>query len=185
MSQSTKRSYGVMASLLLIVGVGVIFFSLIVPKSSDIQALRGERLALKEAVQEEREAVEAVQALLNEYVSISDLQNNLSLSLPIEEEVPNIVNQLQGIAKLSGVVIESVSLQRLPIKPSRSGNLVTPVGTMEITMSLKSPYESLKLYLEGIETNIRIMDVVSINIEGGATSEILSYTLVVKTYYQR
>lgn len=180
-----KRSYVVLASIMFLLGASVVFFSMILPTADKIQQLRGQRRGLQEVLQEERASVAAIENLMEQYVSIPDLQESLSLSLPTEEEVPNIVNQLQGMAKLSGVSIDSVSLQRRPIEPSRSGDLLTPVGILEITMNVRSPYESLKLYLEDIETNIRIMDVQSVRVEGGAGQDILSYSIVVHTYYQR
>ena len=53
------------------------------------------------------ETVKAVGQLFSEFGGVSDLQKALELSLPIEEGVPDIINQMQGSAKLSGAVVES------------------------------------------------------------------------------
>jgi len=185
MNPTKSRSLVVVSILLLLIGVGIVFFGFIIPKVKEAQKLRGERHALGVVVKEEAETIKAVQVLLDKYINIPQLQDSLSLSLPTEERVPSIVNQIQGIAGLSGVVIESINLRTLPIEPTRGKSLIKAVGTIEITVKAQSSYESLKQYIEGIETNMRIMDIRSIRASDEDGGGVLSYTMVVNTYYQR
>jgi Tfp pilus assembly protein PilO len=185
MSGAAKRFYGVFGSVILIVAAGVVFFSFVVPKSREIQELRSERHALVEFVNEKNDAVGQVSELLNKYKSISALQETLSASLPTEEDVPGIVNQLQGLANLSGVVIDSLSLQFLSIRAQDNTATIEPVGTLRATVGIKGDYNSIKEYISLLETNIRIIDLNSMQISGGTEGNVLSYEIVVDTYYQR
>lgn len=170
--------------LFLIVMAGVVFFSLTIPKAREIQVLRGERDALEEIVAGERATVEAATELLVQYQSIANLQENLALALPTEERIPDILNQLQGIAKASGVLIESVDLQILPIRSKNQNAVIEPVGTIEARLTARGTYESIKLYVDSIGTNIRVMDVDTLRVEGGTEGDVLTYDIVVKSYYQ-
>jgi Tfp pilus assembly protein PilO len=185
MSQAAKRFYGVFGSIALIIIAGIVFISFIIPKTKEIQSLRSERSALVKTLSEKEAVVQEAEKLIKSYSSISGLQETLSLTLPQEEDVPGIVNQLQGLASLSGVVIDSLSLQFLAIRPAGEETIVEPIGTLRATMGVVGDYKSIKLYIEALETNIRIIDLNSLEITGGTEGDTLTYKMVVDTYYQR
>ena len=72
----------------------------------------------------------------------------------------------------------------LPINVSSKDDAFKPVGTVRITIDLEGAYESIKLYLDSIETNVRIMDVQMFEVEGDTESEVLKYTIEIDAYYQ-
>ncbi len=185
MSSAAKRLISVLASFGFIIGAGIVFFSLIIPSSQSIQQLRGERSSIKALVEEERATIESAERLLSRYEDISNLQENLSLALPPSERIPGVVNQLQGITKTTGVLIESLDIQILPIRSDAKGQVANPIGTIQVTMTVKGTYEGIKAYIEAVQTNIRVMDVNSLRVEDGADKDVLTYTLVVDTYYQQ
>ncbi|HEY4498383.1 MAG TPA: type 4a pilus biogenesis protein PilO [Candidatus Paceibacterota bacterium] len=186
MSGQTKRFLGVILTLAFFVGAVSFYSSLVVPSYREVQELRAERRSLARLVEEERSIVESVNRLLGQYQSISDFQRSLSLVLPTEEEVPGIINQLQGIARTSGVAIDSLELDALPIEPVKSSSVIEPIGKLRVDLRLRGNYSAIKSYLAALATNIRIMDVDSLRVEGGGTNDnVLNYTLTVNTYYQR
>ena len=185
MKPATKRLLSIVVSFLFLIGSGVVFFLLIRPASESNQLLRGERSSLVALVEEEKSTIDAAERLLEKYQSISNLQKNLSLALPPEERIPEVVNQLQGITKTSGVMIKSLDIQILPIRSSAKGQSVNPLGTIKVTMKIEGTYDGIKAYIEAVQTNIRVMDVESLRVEDGADKDILTYTLVVDTYYQQ
>lgn len=184
MTGAQTRMASVAAGLLLIIGAGFVLFSLIIPKAQGIQRLRGERAALSAAVAEEQAMLQAATELLNEYQSIQNLQSNLALALPPEEEMTGIVHQLNGMAKASGVLIESLDLQVLPVRSKSQQAVIEPIGTVQATLVLRGTYESVKAFLDSVETNMRVMDVDSLRVEGGTLGNVLTYNVVIKSYYQ-
>jgi len=169
----------------LLVAGAILFFTFTLPAFTEIRELRGEREALISVRDAGLQTSRTVDRLLAEFSSVSSIQRNISLALPAEEEVPGVINQLQGIAKLSGVVIESLDIELLPIRPVVEGELIEPVGKLRITIGLLGNYEGIKSYLSLVETNIRVIDVSSIRVDGGTESSVLKYNIVVDTYYQR
>ncbi len=175
-----------MAGLVLLVGALFIYSSFIQPTYSEIQELRGERAAKESLLNDYKSTAEALNNLLQQYKDIAEIQDTLSESLPLGEHAPEVFNQLQGIATSNNLRIDSVSFQYLPIDYGEKNSILRPLGTLRISMKMAGTYDNLKTFLEAIETNIRILDVVTLSLEGGAIARnpALNYNLIVDTYYQ-
>jgi len=185
MKPAAQRLIGILAGLSLIIASLVVYSTLLVPKYKEIQNLRGERSALTGLLAEEQESVDAVQRLIRQYSSISDLRDSLAVTLPSQEETASIVNQFQGIASSNGILMDSLSIRPLAIAPRTADFVVDPVGTLRISMKLVGNYSALKAYLAALETNVRIMDVKSLRVENaGRDTGPYDYQIEVDTYYQ-
>ncbi len=185
MKPAAQRLIGILSSLMLIVGSLFVYSSLLIPKYNDIQNLKGERKALTGLLDEEQTAVDAVQRLIGQYKSVADLRGVLSVILPEKEEVASIINQFQGIASSNGILMNSLSIRPLAIQPTELEKSVRPVGALRVSMDLMGDYESLKEYLKALETNFRIMDVQSIQVENaGFTPGPYEYQIEVDVYHQ-
>ncbi len=185
MKPAAKRLSGILVSLLLFIGALVIYSSLVVPVYGEIQVLRGERVAKTKILQEESDAVNTVKRLLEKYPSISELRQTIGLTLPSEEEVAAVVNQIQGISSSNGMLLNSLSLKPLSAVVNESEeDTVRPIGSVRISVEMAGGYDALKAFLEALETNIRIMDVYSLHIAGGGTSGPYKYQIETDTYYQ-
>lgn len=185
MKPAAQRLIGILSSLALVIASLFVYSSLLIPKYRDIQNLRGERAALGGLLQEEQEAVDAVKRLIRQYSSVSDLKQSLAITLPDTEETASMVNQFQGIASSNGMLMNSLSVRPLAIQPVENDDIVRPVGALRVSMTLVGNYESLKAYLKAIETNVRVMDVKSIQVEGAGFSDgPYEYRIEVDTYYQ-
>ncbi|NCO15499.1 MAG: hypothetical protein GW899_01980, partial [Parcubacteria group bacterium] len=74
----------------------------------------------------------------------------------------------------------------LAIKPSDQPGLVKGLGILRYNFRLTGTYDGLKSFLQAVETNISLMDLVSLKIEPATKSAKgnLSYTVNMDTYYQ-
>jgi Tfp pilus assembly protein PilO len=186
MSPAAKRFYSVILSFILIIGAIFVFSSLLLPEYEAIRQLRGERESLTKLLKEEQRVTDSLTRLVSAPSGVSNLQQNLSLTLPTTQAIPEAVNQLEGIAKTRGISVEALGIELLPLEATSTDSAIKPVGGLRVSLSAKGSYESLKLYLAALETNIRIMDVRSLKIEGGGSKQsTLSYSLKVDTYYQK
>ena len=186
MRASTKRFYSILASIGLIVGSMYIYGSHIRPIYAEIQRLRGERLTEFSVLNDSRVTIEIVTELLRRHQGIAEIEDRLSLSLPFSEEITSLLNQIQGLAGMNNVQVNSMSFQHLPIAYGDSQSILKPVGSLRIIAQINGNYESIKAFLEGIETNVRVIDVRSLRISGGgaAANPTLSSQLIVDAYYQ-
>ena len=185
MKSSTYRLLSILGSCFLLIAAVIVYSNLVHPAYNEIQKLRDQRAANLNLLQEQGEAINAVNRLLSEYQSLAQIQENISMVLPNKEGVPSVINQLQGLAKINNLNIESLSLQYPPLKAS-TDTLIKPLGTLRATIRLNGDYKDLRPFLGDIETNIRLIDVYSLGIEGGGIpgKNKLIYNLVLDTYYQ-
>jgi Tfp pilus assembly protein PilO len=185
MKPSAKRLVGILTSLLLLMGALMVYSSLVVPKYKEIQILRGERAAKTNLLRDESGSVEAVKRLLDRYESISSLRDNINLTLPNEEEVAAVVNQIQGISSSNGMLLNSLSIKPLSVMANKGEtDGVKPVGSMRVLVEMMGGYDSLETFLGALETNIRIMDVYSLQVTEGGTNGPYKYQMEIDTYYQ-
>ncbi|MDP3991563.1 MAG: type 4a pilus biogenesis protein PilO [Candidatus Colwellbacteria bacterium] len=185
MKPATKRLVSILISLVFLVGAVILFTSLVLPAYRTIQELRGEKSALAAVFEKEEKLVKAAGRLLNEYQNARDVRDTLSLVLPTEEATSGIINQVQGIAKTTGVAVDGINVEAAPLEFQDTGSVAEPVGILKITVRLRGSYEGLRSYIQSIETNVRIIDVDSFVVVGGSTKDPLSANLVIRTYYQR
>ncbi|MBU2101687.1 hypothetical protein KKH05_03145 [Patescibacteria group bacterium] len=187
MKPAAQRLLGILASFLLIVGSMVTYASLIVPEYREIQDLRGELVATNVLLEEEKLSIEAVEALIQEFESISDLRKATDLRLPSEENVAYAVNQIQGITSSNGMLLNSLSIRPLPVVVDENiggTEVLRPLGSMRILVEAFGDYESLKSFLEAVETNVRFMEVHSLSVSGGNADGPYEYQMEIDTYYQ-
>ena len=171
MKASTKRSLSLIGSALLLIGAAVLYTSAIKPAYRNIQQLRASLIAKTNLFNEQKEIISRVKALLNQYQSAARLQETISLALPPDEAVAPLFQQVFAISQASGIKIQSFGLTAEAIKPDG-------LGTLKLNLGLQGSYESLKSFLQSIETNIRVMDVTQL----GTQKDLHSVSLT--TYYQ-
>ena len=198
MKSSAKRAISLLVSAFLLVGALIVYAAWVRPAYDTVTALRGSLIAQQNFFDEKKKAVDKVGTLIMQYKGAGSLEDMISLSLPQSEEVSSVFNQLQAIAGTNGMTVEVFNVQPLSM---RSGSdeiaaakgkskdaipLVRSVGTLRLSLRLTGPYAAFKEFVRGLETNIRVMDVVSMKVEpvGAKGADMFAYTLVADTYYQ-
>lgn len=182
---SAQRALSLLISAALIIGSFVAYGVFIKPAYQEANVLRGTMYAKQHLFEQQKEAVSAVESLIKAYQGAGRLQDIIALSLPSEQEVSSLFNQLQTIAAANGLEVQVFNVQVLPLKSSPDNSLVRPRGTVRVSLRMTGAYESFKNVVAGLETNIRMMDIVSIKIEPVSRgSNTLAYTVVADTYYQ-
>ncbi len=171
----------------LFVGVLVVYALLLRPAYANLNKMRGEFYARQQIFFEQSAIIQKVKDLIAQYQGTVRIQDTVSLTLPTEPESGSIVSQLQSIAGASGIVLQSLSLQMQALRAAPdSQQEVKSLGVVEISARLIGPYEGFKNFLRGVETNIRLMDVVDVRAEilNRNAPNNLSYTAVINAYYQ-
>ncbi len=173
----------------LLAGSGILVASLVGyatylrPVYNEVSALRGTLIAKQNLFEEKKQAVDKVESLIKQYQGADRLQDVVSMSLPVSEEVSSVFNQLQAIAGTNGLTVQVFNVQPLSTKPSEKP-LVKPVGTLRLSLRLTGAYVPFKEFIKGLETNIRAMDIVSMKVESAGKGDFFMYTVVADTYYQ-
>ncbi len=187
MRASTKRTLSILVSIVLLVGAVFIYSSMIGPAYSEIKSLRSEAASRLDIINENQVYVSQVQNLLNEYQDASQLQAAISMLLPDEQNLAQALNQISGLTGISGLSPDKISVDQLAVRPSLGSSIVKSIGTLRFEVETSGNYSSFKSFLQKLETNMGIFDVVGIKVEplGRSTSVgVLNYTIIVDSYYQ-
>lgn len=185
MNRSAQRAFSLLISAALIVGSLIAYGLFIKPAYSEATTLRGTLFAKQALFEEKSVAVQAVESLIKQYQGVGSLQNTISLSLPLTEDAASVFNQVQALAGTAGLSLQVFNVQAMPLKSAEGKSIIRPLGTLRPSFKLIGSYEAFKQFIAGFETNIRVMDVVSIKVEpAGQGASVLMYTVVADTYYQ-
>lgn len=174
----------VMGVVLLFGASVVVFTSLIRPEFDLIQQTRGRRAAGLQALERARTVGQVIGNLRTAYESMTEFQQSVSNSLPNGEAVPLFLNQIQGLAGLNKLALNSISFQPQTVEPS-ADKIVWPTKTIRVTIQAEGRYQNLKEFLRDVETNIRLTDVRSLKLRSvQSRPDIFTFDAVVDTYYQ-
>jgi Tfp pilus assembly protein PilO len=173
-------------ALMFLIGSIFVYASMIRPALDEIDGLRGKLASRADVLENYGQAVKQLQNLLAQHQETTDVQQQVSLALPIGQNVPQAINQVIGIASANNLTVQSMGLQQLAIKPA-TAPLVRGVGTLRMNARVAGNYQNFKSFLKNLETNITLLDITSLKIEvqkekTGAL--FLAYTMAIDTYYQ-
>ncbi len=188
MRASTKRAFSILIAVGLFIASLIVYASFIQPAYSEIKNLRTEVVSRSKLIQEQEVSLRQVQKILSDYQNVAQLKETISLILPLEQNLPQAANQIIGLANVNKLTVDQLSVQQLAIKPSGYSSLVKGRGTLRLNFRLVGNYEGFKSFIQGLETNMNLMDLVSLKIDPviktGASTNNFTYTLSVDTYYQ-
>ena len=184
---SSTRFFSLLASLAILIASIVVYSLLLKPAYEEVNQLRGDLTSKSDLVSEQRRVIEKVKELLDQYPSLAGPRQKISLALPDKADYPTLLNQINGLTNAAGLALQSVSLASVTSAQAGglgAGSNVPIMSTIQINLDVSGSYQTLKSFLQTIETNIRIMDLVSLAITPLANSNNYNYHLVVNTYYQ-
>ncbi len=159
--------------LLLVVAL----YQLVRPIVSQAQLQEETLSELENSVDLRERYLDEITTYINESKKIStrDTQRLASL-IPEEKDIPGLLVQFEYLALENGFILGSVVLNP-ELKAEEDTGSISRLG---VTLTLtEGSYETLKQFLDDIETNLRLFDVISISFDQSVDS--LSISLI--TYY--
>jgi Tfp pilus assembly protein PilO len=196
MKQSTKRLVSSVGALIFIVLAFVVLLNFIQPAYQELSVRRGEVASRERFLAEQEGVVRKVESLITTYESGSSVREVVSLALPPEPEIAQVVAQLNGlivanslIAQGFGITPELVdrSARRAERREKRGGLNAGEIGTVMVRLSVVGTYGDFKRFLKNLETNIRIMDITQLAIRsaGKPNQDLYVFDMTVAAYYQK
>jgi len=130
-------------------------------------------IGLEAQVKAKNDELTQLKAMRANLQNITEDQIDLvSRMLPSKENIPELLSQFEVIARQSGINITSIAVAELDETESvstrqrlKAGNAVSAkkkktVETLTVQLGVTAfNYQSLKLFLEGIQTHARLLDV--------------------------
>lgn len=180
----SRGSFSILLSLILFVGALVVYGNLIKPVYSDIKDLQAQQQEKSSEYDQYKSISDHMQSMISSYQNYSDLQSSIALSFPSDPQIPQIINQLNGLAVQSDVAIQSMDTREAAINPSTS-SVVGSEGTVKINLKVSGRYEGFRLFLQKLENNIRIFSVKTLTVSKTSNlADNFDYNLEIEAYYQ-
>ncbi len=188
MKASSKRILSILIAILILVASLFVYSSFIKPAYSEIKDLRSEVASRLNLIAENESSLEQIQKLLGEYQNVAQLKETISLIFPTEQDLPQVVNQITSLANINKLTIDQLAAGQLAIKPSTHSTSIKGKGTLRFSFHLNGSYENFKSFLQNLETNMSLMDLVNLKIEPSAKTKAgennFSYNMTIDRYYQ-
>lgn len=186
MKASGKRILSILTSILMLIAALFVYAYFVKPVYSQINKLRTDVASRLSFIDKHENYIQEVKRILNEYQDVTAVIETTSLILPMDRDIASGLNQIYGLALLNKLKIESLDVQDLAIKPSSKLNFVKGIGTLKFNFRLSGSYENFKAFLQAMETNITLMDLMDFRIDSvfDSSSEDFYYTINLNTYYQ-
>ncbi len=175
-------------------------YLLILPRYQDLQAQKADLQSKRDFFQQRSAQLQSVQEMVGELETKRQALTVLDEALPMAPRIPELLANLDALAKQSGLLIDNLQITPAPtLAELASGQEVTKVlrlekllastknlGVMQLNIKLLGLYPNLKIFLQNLEQNLRLMDADSIVIsQTGENSSAHEYVLRVQTYYQK
>lgn len=208
MKQETKRIYSLVVAAFIIVMAVVVYFEFIVPAYSTIESIKGEEEGEATLYANESQIVNQGKGLLSTYESNTSSSQTVAMALPVGPDLSGALAQIYGIAANANVTVQNVGVSVQAVQAAASqgsaagsqiagaaaaGSVIEPTATVSFQISGSGSYESVKTFLQGLETNIRIFDVTAVSLDPAGIAatktqpgnpDMFNYTITVVTYYQ-
>ncbi len=176
--KQTKVYTGVVLSLITISFFG--FFA-IRPTLITISGLIKEIKDKKAVVDQMDQKIESLtQAQIN-YSQIKDDLDLVNQSLPLDPDLSILVKQLEALARLSSVKIESIRFEKINLQGEKSNE----AQTVNFDLATSGNYQSLKNFLNSLDNLRRIIGIDSFAFKASneEESQVLMMTLNGHAYY--
>ncbi len=108
--KSIQKNLTLIISLLVLVVASLAFY-ILKPQYNKIKRIKAEISIAQSNLTTREQKLQNIKMLLNNYKGVEEQLYNLSLSLPLKKDIPNLLVQLEALAAKNGVLMESVSYE--------------------------------------------------------------------------
>ena len=158
---------------------------LVVPAYQNIGEAKAEKEKAQSELDEKRALVEKVKGLETQFREVEEATRKVAEIVPPASNIPQLLVEFPALALQHGVAMKSIALNEAKGESENTsgGASPPPYKTLTANLSFQGTYETLKLFLRALEKDLRMMDVTSVEFNGGGDRDLISFTVQVKLYY--
>lgn len=168
--------------ILILVFIGVVFL-LVLPAYNRFTLLNREIKWQEQLLVDKQAVIAKAEQLKQDYETHKDDLKRVNYALPLGEEIPNLIVQLEALVLENGLVLENLNFLE---KEAKTEEAPAPYKSLEISLQAAGTYESLESFLKALELNLRLMDIKSIDFssEQSETEGLFTFNINLIVYYQ-
>lgn len=162
-------------------------FVFVLPGWEQFGVLKNNKAEKQRQLEEKRLLAARIGELSEKYESAKDDLEKLSLVLPSDAQLPELIVQFETMAKTNNIFILDIDFSEIASQAPTGQVPAGPAGnlkTVKTKLSLEGTYGNLKRLLNDIESNVRLMDVSDITFSGiDSESGVIKFSFEIKSYY--
>lgn len=152
----------------------------------------GEARSAYDVTKTENDRLKKAEADLNAFLSLynqnQDEAEKANKVLPLgDSDLPNLLDMYSRISAESGLLLRTINFNDAAFDPQNPPPPQT-IQSVNMNIELSGTYEAFKEFLLRVQRNLRLSDIVQINVgidqESGDSGRTLLFTLIIRTYYQ-
>ena len=177
--QKMSSKFKLISVLAVLIVLILSFLFILKPKYTQISQARQELKTKQEEFASQKSYLDEVKKLLSNYQKITgeDVEK-ITKVLPSEKDIAGLFVQMEAMARESGLNLLGLDIAEKGETPELAK---FKIKESDITLNLTGgDYPAFKKFLSTVESNLRIMDVISINF----APEAATYAINLKTYYK-
>lgn len=133
------------------------------PSFNEAMALRLETASWEAKLNDTQGLNEKLKELNKKYQAMSEVADRVLQALPVEEDVPGLLVQLESLSSRNGLILDSVVFGSPEDKKEKKASSAGGAKTLTADLSLSGNQSSLINFLKSVEGNLRLMDVAAVN----------------------
>ena len=180
-------------SIFLVIVAAVIFFVPTRPILDEISVRQSVKAELNQALDNAKAIIAVREALQDKYnqFSSADLEK-LEKLLPNNVDNVRLIIDINDIAVTQGMVLRDISIENQASAENRSAGPPTgrtgptarsAFNSLVLGFNVTGDYEALRAFLADLSRSLRLVDVISLSFRPSQTSNLIQYSLKVKTYW--
>jgi len=157
-----------------------VFWGWLLPGYNSFSLLRSDIETKQVDVVKKKTIVDNLNGLITKYDSRADEIDRLSLLVPPSKNLSEIITAIESLSSTTGLQLSSVKLGAQKNTAGETSSVVS------IELSMLGEYIPFTGFLDQLEKNIRLMDIISISIgqsTDAAFPDLLNIVLKINTYF--
>lgn len=184
-------NFNTIISLALILGLIAALIWVVVPKYDAVSALMKEVSILQNDLSKKIEIKQKIDELEARYETYKGQLMKVSKILPAAKDYPGLLVTIQQLTSTAGLLMNDIDIKAEEaaaakgiIKAGKTAAAEEEIfKKLAISLSVSGSYEQFKSFLGLLETNIRIIDVESVEFTY-SDKELTKFNIRANTYYQ-
>ena len=154
-----------------------LLFYLVLPNYDEMKIFRAAVAERESLLQSRKEAMTTIDNLKNEYQKNKEEIDKISIIIPSEKHIPELVSAMENIAGTTGLVLTTFN-----IADNSNKETDKEVKSLSINAKLFGSYDAYRGFIAAIETNQRLIDIEISKVSRDEESSTLLIDLTGRTY---
>jgi Tfp pilus assembly protein PilO len=133
---------------------------LLLPEYNALKSVQADKTDADDALRQKQILVDKIKGLESQYRKVEGLASKVSQIVPPDPDVPNLLVEIPELVAAYGMTLKDMSFDETGSNATFAGS--SNLRAMQANITVSGPYDYLTPMLRGIEKELRIMDVQSI-----------------------